>query len=462
MLGMETGFGDAGGSRPSARTGRGTATALGLVFGCGLALQIASAAPAPVDGVSSRTSSTEKGSLLVFPDIEIKWDAAGRLIQDTVVTLHNDYPADVDVKVYFVNGDEPLEEVFIGFPIMRLDEAEPGWNTADCRFQLTSKQPTYWSAANGRNGVCQSFGVLDPPALFDLPGRPDPETNGETRVLRGFMIAFAIGLRDVAMSPYPDPIAADNWPPVQIWQEINWNHLSGSAMVVNYQDSAVFEYGAYAFSANKSNRGEPTDEYPGRLLLDGFEYEHVFDQLLLDFYAPGSTTLSRRAGAGPGIVPVSLDTDLTLLPMWIDVRQDNEGPFTVKAEVEIFNQNESKFSGTRKCITCWNQTLLSEYVDEDSIPNHFVLTTLGTDKGQARITSVFSDECRGAFPNVAGVPEQPPIMLLSPGPFLGVTNKILSFNAGERIEHAGTTLPGSGTRNGVIVYDVVIPPGGGE
>lgn len=458
MLGIETGFGDSGGSRPSRRMGFGTATAFGLVLGCGLALQATSAAP--MDNAAARTSSTEKGSLLVFPNIEIKWDAAGRLIQDTLVTLHNDYPADVDVKVYFVNGDEPLEEVFIGFPIMRLVEAEPGWNTADCRFQLTSKQPTYWSAANGRLGVCQSFGVLDPPALFDLPGRPDPETNGETRVLRGFMIAWAIGLRDVAMEQYP--IADANWPPAQIWQEINWNHLSGSAMVVNYQDSAAFEYGAYAFSANESQRGEPTDPFPGRLLLDGFEYEHVFDQLLLDFYAPGSTALSRRTSATQGIVPVSLDTDLTLLPMWIDVRQDNEGPFTVKAEVEIFNQNESKFSGTRKCITCWNQTLLSEYVDDDSIPNHFVVTKLGTDKGQARITSVFSDECRNVVRTITGQPPVPPVMLLTPGPFLGVSNKVMSFNAGERIEHAGTTLPGAGARDGVIFYDVVYPSDGGE
>ena len=64
-----------------------------------------------------------------------------------------------------------------------------------------------------------------------------------------------------------------------------------------------------------------------------------------------------------------LDTDLTLLPMLIDLRQDSEGPVTTKAHSDIWNQNEDGLSGTTRCITCWDQTLLSAY----ELPNHFMI-----------------------------------------------------------------------------------------
>ncbi|MCP4590202.1 MAG: hypothetical protein GY842_05635, partial [bacterium] len=49
-----------------------------------------------------------KGSLLIFPKVELRWDASGQLIQDTFIDLTNDYPDDVRVRVYYVNGD-PFE-----------------------------------------------------------------------------------------------------------------------------------------------------------------------------------------------------------------------------------------------------------------------------------------------------------------------------------------------------------------
>ena len=46
-----------------------------------------------------------RGSLLFYANVEVKWDAAGAVTQDTVLTLHNHHVYDVNVQFYFVNGD---------------------------------------------------------------------------------------------------------------------------------------------------------------------------------------------------------------------------------------------------------------------------------------------------------------------------------------------------------------------
>ena len=55
-------------------------------------------------------SATEKGSLVIFPKVEIRWggEAPHRLIQDTILSLTNDAGQDVEVQLYFINGDPPL------------------------------------------------------------------------------------------------------------------------------------------------------------------------------------------------------------------------------------------------------------------------------------------------------------------------------------------------------------------
>ncbi len=58
-----------------------------------------------------RVSATEKGSLVFFTKVELRWDAMGMLVQDTFLSLTNDYPNDVRVQLYFINGDAPLPAV---------------------------------------------------------------------------------------------------------------------------------------------------------------------------------------------------------------------------------------------------------------------------------------------------------------------------------------------------------------
>ena len=406
---------------------------------CGL---VAAAATVSAD---DRVSASKKGSLLIMSKVEIRWDASGRLTQDTFIDLTNDFPDDVIVQLYFVNGDGPLDAVEVGNPPIPIERAHPGWNNVDCQIMLTKDQPTYWSALSGSNsmgGVCQPFTVLDPGSPM---GRPDLDGGPGDRVLRGYVLAWAV---DGA------------------GEEIRWNHLKADVVLVNYKHTAAWEYNAWSYQAVTANHGDPSDGTPGRLRTDGTEYDWSFDKLLFDFYATGSTALS---GGGS---TVQVDTDLTLHPVSADLRQDTRGAVFTKAVFDIWNMNEVRFSGTNRCISCWDQTLLSKYA---VVANHFMRSNLQTDKGKARIDGVRSNvceenpgacdefnkcndgffQCRHDIFDFDGLPFD----CTKNDPLLGVSAKILSFSgASTGTAYAGSNLVGQGTENARIKYDIIEPP----
>ncbi len=384
------------------------------VMAAGIVFSVATIARA-----DNRTSTTKKGSLLYYSDVELKWDASGKLKQDTFVSLINDYPSDVYVHMYFVNGDGPLDEVFAGDPPIRVERAHPGWNWVDFNVHLTENESTYYTASTGLPLGAQPFTILDPGTPN---GRPDPDGPTGYRVLRGFIVAFAV----------------DN-----NGNEISWNHLSGMTDIVNYGDRSAWEYNAYAFQAVNQTVGGGTDATPGVLNLDGTEYDYAFDKLLFDFFSVGSTAFS---GGG---VSVMLDTDLTLHTVSADLRQDSYGPITTKAKIDIWNENEDGFSEVTRCITCWDQTLLSNY----GAPNNFLIGNLHTNKGKARIDGVQSTVCDvwGFFHDK---------IVSQNAALIGVANKILAFSGGQSGRtDAGSTLVGQGQESAQIQHDIISPPG---
>jgi len=361
--------------------------------------------PAPVDRVDIK-----KGSLLVFPKVELRWSAAGELIQDTFLDLTNDYPDDVLVQMYFFNGDPPLDAEYDEFGGL-IERAHLGHNWVDNEILLTANEPTYWSAATGLPKGTSPFSMLDP---GDPVGRSDPDGSDE-RVMRGYVIAYAVN--------------ADG-------EEIRWNHLKGDVIIINYPDGAAWEYNAYAFAASTFfDHGAVLDLEPGVLHMDGLEYDLCFDRLLLDFYAVGSSALSAAAGASEVVV----DTDLTLFPVDADFRQESDGPVCFKAHFDIWNMNEVKFSGTHRCICAWDQELLSMY----EAPNHFLLENLHTDKGKARIDGVRSEVCGWDESQDAAI--------------LGVVAKLLTYS-GSDLSMAGMHLVGMGYESAVIRVDILAPP----
>jgi hypothetical protein len=312
----------------------------------------------------------------------------------------------------------------------------------DCQLALTPDQPIYWSAATGNPVGCQPFEILDP-STGSGPGRPNPDANDGTRVLRGYVVAWAVN---------------------QFGEEINWNHLSGKATIVNYADQSAWEYEAWAFQALAGEHREPLPT-PGVLELNGVEYDAAFDLLLYDFFASGSQAFSAAGN------PVTVDGDLTLHPLSVDLRQETEGPVTTKAHVDVWNMNERKLSNTRRCLTCWDEQLLSLY----AAPNNFLLANLQSDKGKARVDGLRANECEeNCFRDEAGNPFEAEDLLDLLGDLfhdvqvvcsedaalLGVASKHLTFGgpAGQRAV-AGSPLVGMGFEPAVIQYDIIDPPG---
>ncbi|MCP3905543.1 MAG: hypothetical protein GY715_18105 [Planctomycetes bacterium] len=387
-----------------------------------------------------RVSATEKGSLVIFSKVDIRWDAAGFLTQDTFLSLTNDYPGDVLVQMYFINGDEPLDAD-------GAERAHPGWNWIDNLLPLTADQPTYWSAVTGQpaGGGLSPFTALDPGFP---PGRPDAKTGG--RMLRGYIIAWAVN--------------AENAP-------IRWNHLKGEGTIVNYLEGSAWEYNSWNHAAVETvaNGAPLAGAAPAGgevcLPLDGEVYSPSFDQLLMNFQAVGSSAFS-----GPRLV--TSNTDLTLFPVYADLRQETCGPVTTKAHIDVWNMNEVKFSGAHRCITCWDQTTLDQY----EVPNHFLMQNLQTDHGKARIDGQRSQVCDvdvdsddGIFPPVdpcdpiIGGPDEeshhPDDVVSMDSALLGVVARMLTFDGGADYASAGTNLIGMGTDTDcTIYYDEMAPP----
>ncbi len=302
---------------------------------------------------------------------------------------------------------------------------EPGWNWTDLVISLTGSQAAYWSAFSGQPGpggaAVSPFTILDPSNDPTSPGRPADDGTTD-RVLRGFIYAWAVDYQN---------------------REVSWNHLHGNATIVNYRDGTAWEYNAWSFQ-DAENRPAGTLLLPpyGQLDLDGVEYAPAYDQLQLDFLASGSMAFT--GGGGPFAGAVTVDTRLTLHPVPADLRQENEGVVTTKANFVIWNEDETQLTSLHRCITCWDQTLLSLYAVAG---NQFLLENLQTDKGRARIDGI------------AGINDCGPAAQAAP--LLGVAAKYLSFSGGGTFDAAGTNLVGLGTepRVAAIRYDIPdLPP----
>lgn len=311
------------------------------------------------------------------------------------------------------------------------ERAHPGWNSVDVGISLTGHQPTYWSAATGQPQGVSPFTILDPGTP---PGRPAMDGTTD-RVLRGYIVAWAV-----------DPNGV----------EIRWNHLKGDAVTVNYALGTAWEYTTYSFAVvNGSANGAPTGLTPGQLDLDGIEYDQGYETLLLDFYS--------------SIVGGTFDTELTLLPVSVDLRQETEGPVATKASFTIWNQNEVKLTGMDRCITCWDSTFVSQY----GVPNHFLLDNLQTSKGKAQIVGVPSKLCDfdydpgdictqnalAADPTASGADPtcDPRDILSQDASLLGVAMKQFQVNS-NGYDTAGMNLVGMGYKAATIKADFAGSP----
>ena len=281
------------------------------------------------------TNPAQKGSLLVWPKIVV--DRAGFVTADTVVTIVNDYTSLVDVKCYW------------------MDEYQ---NIQDFVFRLTKNQVVWFRASDGM-GMEGSKEVFVPP--FD--GR------------RGELKCWAVNNEGT--------------------QQISWNHLFGSATIYDYRAGEAWEYSTWNFAARAVDRNDPVGT-GGELELTGADggYDACPEYLLGTFVAQRD---AMHAGTQDGLEPFG--SDLTLVPCKQDLRQDRIPTYT-KAEFDIWNEDEVKSTGAYMCFKCWLETTLEPHPYYSAGAgtwknfDKFGIASLHTDMGFFRVTGVFSTACK--------------------------------------------------------------------
>jgi FlaG/FlaF family flagellin (archaellin) len=142
--------------------------------------------------------------------------------------------------------------------------------------------------------------------------------------------------------------------------QIRWNHLSG------YSENG----NATAAAALVGDHGD-TVGVAGTINMDGVEYASAYAGVTVNFQADFG-----------GMAIELLDKDFA------DKTAD---PATTKIVAEIWNMDEVKFSGTSRCVTCFESADLSSW--SDSSVNFFRGAVLGTDFGKARLFSEANGSC---------------------------------------------------------------------
>jgi hypothetical protein len=345
-------------------------------------------------------NTSQKGSLLIFPKIDV---TPGR---DTIVRVSNDYFQDVWVKCYWVNRDQEIQ---------------------DFMFRMTPNQPIWFRASDGLGtgtyaAADAAAGEVAVPPFF-------AETVGE--------------LKCWAVNAQGD-------------QQVGWNWLYGKALVLDYVNQTSYEYNAWAFTARGGSAPGQAIGAPGTLVLSGVPgaYDACPQYLIFDFFAYDPTVGSSRVIDIDGLGLIRMNrTDLTLVPCIQDLRQDRV-PTCTKAKFDIWNENETKYTGAYQCLKCWFEGDLNDIGGPIGAPGgfggeKFTYPGLHTTAGRFRVIGVASTVCAGKYPCTGQVAS----------PLLGVMSTQVEFLfPGQKIELTGSTPFTAGVG---AVSNIYWDPGGG-
>jgi len=238
--------------------------------------------------------------------------------QDTYIYIGNDWYQDIWVKCYWMDSNQTVE---------------------DFVFRLTPNQPVGFSAFFGTD--FGSAGLITVPPFQGIGS------------LQCWVVNDASATNQIAN-----------------------NHLYGNAWI---RDDRVFNsnvvYNAWAFTA-RATQFAVVGTTPGLLELDGKagHYDACPAYLVTNF-SPGDIDFDD--------FQLTEDTfpDLTLWPCKQDLTQDRK-PTCTKAKFDIWNANETKFTGAYKCIKCWFEGILDgiTYPVTDNHDNFSPIAPSVTDK----------------------------------------------------------------------------------
>lgn len=335
-------------------------------------------------------NTSQKGSLLIFPDIDVRGD------RTTIVRIANDQTAGTWVMCYYLDKDKKRN---------------------DFLFFITRGQPIWFDAYTGAGTI---------------GANPFPTGFGA-----GELVCFAVDENDTPRM---------------------FNHLSGTATVVDYAAGTAYEYSAWAFynrvggflpvtlpstnpvpsslsnipcNANVDPRGCTVNG----LALNGAQYD-LCPATLLGQFSPEGAILGDE-GDAKDLIEVGR-TRVVLSSCNIDLRQ-MWYRWDTKYTFEVWNENEVKLTGAHDCADGWHETNLTNVKDEG---DNFMLSNLKTDAARYRAVPTRDDLiCAPRKTFVVGA--------------VGVQSTQISL-AGGLAEH-GTNLTAVGQRAGFVVFDVNEP-----
>jgi hypothetical protein len=324
-------------------------------------------------------NTSQKGSLLIFPNIDVSpgWD--------TIVRISNDANTGVDLTCYYMNERK---------------------GRRDFHIRLTRKQPI-WFSVGLHSGTY-------PVAAF--PTDFHPLILGS--VTKGVLACWAT---DTALSA-----------------QISHNHLSGNATVsfrpgAEGTEQLAYTYPSWNFTARDVAAGA-TVGTPGRLDLTGASGAYdACPSYLIGHFSPAGATVATSNGNS-----FAAQTFLNVAGCNLDFKQDYIPHFT-KLKLEVWNEQEVKFTGAYECADSTEQV---DLLTADVAPENFLASVVQSTAAQLKVKGVASTQC----PPIAGRATENSGLV---GTLFTIVFNLANGDPG----FAGTSMNGAGTQSGFILWD---------
>jgi hypothetical protein len=331
-------------------------------------------------------NTSQKGSLLIYARIDVRPGF------DTIVRMSNDNNAKATVKCYYMNEVK---------------------GRTDFEFDITKKQPVWWSVQNG-------FGSI---------------------TVNKFPTDVVNTLFSSANSPFVGELKC--WAVDRTgFNTISFNHLSGNATVYDFNTGTAFQYNSWNFRGNAALNAVLGVPGVDRLVLDGTPNNYdACPQYLIAHYSPAGATLD----SGGGAINVH-SNDLSIVSCNQDLRQDFT-PYWTKLELTSWNEYEVKFTGAWECSNGYH---FFDLTTADKVPEVHTIDVLKTNAALLMVEGVASSRCNiGVVTRASGL-----VGVIST---FTSTEDVFEDTHNQRI---GTTLNAAGSRAGFIDWDsqpIIIP-----